>query len=184
MAGNWFVALAVPGERWLDRVPDPPDGVRVFHAGDLHVTVAFLGACGEAAAMAAFELAPEWPADALDATLGRVEPMGNPRRPNAFAAIVEDGAAAVRDATLAVRERMCARAGARTDERAPKPHVTIARPRRKADGAERRAAASWAAAIDLGAPRVRLERLVLYTHSADRAERLFREHATYGLDGR
>ena len=77
---NWFVALSVPGAPWFSRVTAPPDGVRLFHPDDLHITVAFLGACGEQAAEAAFEVAAKWPTGTLSVTLGDVEPMGNPRR--------------------------------------------------------------------------------------------------------
>src|SRR6185369_5781848 len=150
MAGNWFVALAVPGEPWFSRVAEPPDGVRLFHLDDLHITVAFLGACGEQAAEAAFAIAPKWPTLALDVTLGRVEPMGNPRRPNAFSAIVREGADVLRDAILVVRDEMCERAGARLDEREPRPHVTIARPRRSAKGPVLRNAMQWARSVDIG----------------------------------
>ena len=182
MPGNWFIALAVPAAPWFSRVSEPPNGVRLFHPDDLHITVAFLGACGQQAAEAAFEIAPKWPTGVVDATLGPVEPMGNPRRPSAFAAIVREGADVLGDAILVVRSEMCARAGARIEERAPKPHVTIARPKRKAEGVQRKAAQAWAAAISLGEPRVRLSRLVLYTHSVDRSERLFQEHAEMALD--
>src|SRR5205085_4226375 len=144
-------------------------------------TVAFLGACGEQAAEAAFEIAPKWPTASLDVTLGAVEPMGNPRRPNAFAAIVRDRDDVLRDAILAVRDEMCERAGARIEVRAPKPHVTIARPRRSAKGPTLRAAIGWARSLPIGEPRVSLTRLVLYGHSVDRTVRLFREHAVREL---
>ncbi len=181
MAGNWFVALAVPGEPWFSRVAEPPDSVRLFHPDDLHITVAFLGACGQQSAEAAFEIAPQWPTASVDVSLGRVEPMGNPRRPNAFSAIVRDGADVLRDAILVVQGEMCERAGARIDERAPRPHVTIARPRRSAKGPERKRAMEWARSVEIGEPRVRLSKLVLYAHSVDRSVRLFREHAVREL---
>src|SRR4051812_8455925 len=126
---NWFVALAVPADSWFSRVPPPPRGVRMFDAADLHITVAFLGACGKHAAEAAFEVADRWPTAAVDITLSSVVPMGNPRRPAAFSAIVAEGEELLVAAILSVRDEMCARAGARLDDRKPRPHATIARPR-------------------------------------------------------
>ena len=184
MAGNWFVALSVPAVPWFSRVPESPHGVRLFHPDDLHITVAFLGACGEEAAQLAFDVAPKWPTSTVDVTLGAVEPMGNPRRPSAFASLVSDGAGTLRDAIVVVRDEMCARAGARLDERAPRPHVTIARPRRSATGPERKEAATWARSVVLRDPCIRLSRLVLYGHSTDPSVRLFRDHAMRELGSR
>jgi RNA 2',3'-cyclic 3'-phosphodiesterase len=181
MPGNWFIALPVPAGDWFSRVTEPPPGVRRFHPDDLHITVAFLGACGRSAAEAAFEVAPKWPLPFVNVTLGDVVAMGNPRRPNAFAALVQGGAAAISDAIVSVRDEMIMRAGARLEDRAPKPHVTIARPRRKASGPERHGAQAWAAGLELAAPTVRLSRLVLYTHSHERDVRLFDEIAVREL---
>lgn len=179
---NWFIALSVPADSWFSRVTEPPAAVRRFHPEDMHVTVAFLGPVGEQAAEAAFVVAPRWPTGPLDVTLGAVKTMGNPRRPNAFSAVLGDGADAVTRATMAVRDGMCARAGARIDTRPPLPHVTIARPARSANGPQLTAAIAWVRSLDLGNPHVRLARLVLYTHSLDRTQRLFREHAVHELD--
>jgi len=178
---NWFVALAVPTESWWARVGPPPAAVRLFHPADVHITVAFLGPVSVEAAEGAFELAPRWGTGSLDVTLGRIEPMGNPRRPNALSAIVSDGAEALVTAISAIRGEMIACAGAKADSRPPLPHATIARPLRSAIVPERDAAVAWARSLDLGSPRVRLSRLVLYGWGEDRSVRLFREHAEYGL---
>lgn len=175
---NWFVALAVPTASWWHRVTPPPEGVRLFAPEDVHLTVAFLGPCGENAAQHAFELASRWPDTSFAAGLGDVRAMGNPRRPSALSAIVTEGAEALGDAILGVRDAMCDRAGARIDTRPPLPHVTIARPRRRAPPDQQRAAVEWARGLDLARPHVTLSRLVLYTHSEDRSVRLFREHAS------
>jgi RNA 2',3'-cyclic 3'-phosphodiesterase len=182
MPGNWFIALSVPGDGWFSHVTEPPPGVRRFHPDDLHITVAFLGACGRSAAEEAFKVAPKWPLPAVDVTLGEVVAMGNPRRPNAFAALVRGGASELSAAILCVRDEMIMQAGARLEDRAPKPHVTVARPRRKASGPERHGAQAWAAGLELAAPTVRLSRLVLYTHSQERDVRLFDEVQVRELD--
>jgi 2'-5' RNA ligase len=155
--------------------------VRLFVPDDVHLTVAFLGPVGDKAAEAAFELAREWPSGPLEATLGEVRPMGNPRRPSAFSAIVTDGAGALTSAILRVRDGMLERADARSDDRPPLPHVTIARPPRRASRETLKAAVAWAGGVDLARPRVSLSQLVLYTHSQNRQTRLFREHATFSL---
>lgn len=178
---NWFVALAVPAGDWFARVAPPPRGVRLFAPEDLHVTVCFLGPVSRERAEQAFELATLWPTGIVDATLGGVEPMGNPRRPSALAARVDRGAAVLAHAIDAVRAPMATCAGVAVDTRPPLPHATLARPVRDATAAERAAAVEWARGLDLGAPAVQLSRLVLYTWADDRRSRLFREHASYPL---
>jgi len=174
---NWFIALAVPTASWWHRVSAPPEGVRLFAPEDVHLTVAFLGPCGREAAKAAFELAPKWPVRVFAAELGEVRPMGNPRRPSALSAIVDaDGLV---EAILTVRDAMCERAGAKADSRPPLPHVTIARPHRRAPQAQQQTAIDWARSLDLARPRVDLSRLVLFTRADDRSVRLFREHAQH-----
>jgi 2'-5' RNA ligase len=180
---NWFVALAVPTDGWWQRVRRPPDGVRLFSPADVHITVAFLGPCGQQAAEAAFELAPHWPTGPVDVRLGAVEAMGNPRRPSALAAVVGFGGALLTAAIASLRDTMCETAGVRPDPRPPLPHATIARPSRSATPEQRRAAVAWARGLDLGQPYVRLSRIALYTRAEDRTLRLFREHAGLELTG-
>jgi len=55
LVANWFIALVLPGEAgWNRSVPSLPEGVLILSVQDLHVTVAFLGSCGEAAALRAW----------------------------------------------------------------------------------------------------------------------------------
>lgn len=171
---NWFVGVPVSGAELMSRVPEPPPGIRTFHEDDLHLTVAFLGPCGEERARAAFA-ALAWPLPALDVTFGEVVPMGNPRRFSALSAVLVDGRAEVEAAIGASRDAACEAARVAVDERPPKAHVTVARPGRSATDADRRAALRWARDIHLGGVVARLDRVALFTWSEDRAERLFRE---------
>jgi 2'-5' RNA ligase len=101
--------------------------------------------------------------------------MGSPRRPSAYSALLGQGRDEVEAAMGPARERACAAAGARLDPRPPRAHVTLARPGREASASVRDAGIAWARAIDLGAPRVRLDRVALFGWSIDRrAGPLFR----------
>jgi RNA 2',3'-cyclic 3'-phosphodiesterase len=161
---NWFVAIPVAADGWLDGlIADAPDELRVFHADDLHMTVAFLGPCGEEAALAAFDTAEPWSSPAVAITLAALSPMGNPRRPSALSVLLERGGAEVSGIVTQLRPAMWRAAGATPDERPAKPHVTVARPRRRADDDERGRALAWAAGkppleVDLS-----VSRLALYT---------------------
>lgn len=165
---SWFIGLPVTPGAWLAAVGEPPPAVRRLHPDDLHLTVAFLGAVSEDAARAGWD-ALRWGLPPREVTLGALVPMGSPRRPSAFAALLVDGRAEVEAAIGLAREPCFAAAGSRREERPPKAHLTLARPARGASDLERRDAERWAAAIDLGRPAVRLDRIALYTSSEDRS---------------
>jgi RNA 2',3'-cyclic 3'-phosphodiesterase len=171
---NWFVALPVDPGRWFAQLPPPPHGVRSFHPDDLHVTIAFFGPVDEAGARRGFD-ALAWELGSLEVTLGEVVPMGSSRRPSAYSAVLREGRAAVEAAMGPARERACAAAGVEPDRRPPKAHVTIARPLKSASDLERAEGLRWSSSLELGAPRVRLERVALYGWSLERrAGPLFR----------
>jgi 2'-5' RNA ligase len=173
MKANWFLGVPVPGDRAIELAGSPPEGVRLFHAADLHVTIAFLGACGEERARAAWS-ALAWPLGPIDASLGAVVPMGSPRQVSALSALVEDGRGEVERAIGAVRDVICAAAAVPPDPRPPKAHVTIARLGRRTTPRQRRAAVAWARGLALAGLRVRLESVALYTWDETRLVQLFR----------
>jgi len=175
---NWFIAFPLDGA-FVHSLPPPPAGVRLFPASDVHLTLAFFGACGEAAANRAFEaLDARLTAEALPATtvsLGTVEPMGPRRRYSALSALLDSGRNEVARAISSLRDPLCDAALGRRDVRPPKPHVTIGRPGRNASEVARAAGLDWARALDLRHVVARLDRLALYTWSeGNRRERLFR----------
>lgn len=181
MSRNWFIALRVPAGSWFERVVGPPPGVRIFHPEDLHITVAFLGPVEREAADAAFRVAPKWPTGVLDVSLSAVSPMGNPRHPAALAAVAAEGGDRLNAAIASVRAKMCELAGARTDDRPPRAHVTVARLRRRSSRSDVAAAVRWGSSIDLGNPRLQLCEIVLYRGTADGGERRFAGYDVYAL---
>jgi 2'-5' RNA ligase len=170
---NWFIGLTIDPGDWFARIPPPPAGVRMFHPEDLHVTVAFLGSVNEERARRAFERAQEFPAGSIGVTLGRVVPMGRPTRPSALSALLGEGAARVAAGILVVRDAMADAAQVAREQRAVRPHVTLARPRRDAKPRERTAALDWAAALDLRQPWVEVTSLGLYTWAGSPSPRRF-----------
>lgn len=175
MRPNWFIGLPVAGECLAAlQAAGPPVPVRWMPAGDLHVTVAFLGAVDEAAARRAWASVGALPG-AFELALGALALFGPPRR---FSAVgfepVGAGRAAAVACVEAVRDGALAAAGARPESRAPRPHVTVLRPRDDATAADRAALAAWAAAPRADAGAVRVDRVALYTWASDRPRRLFR----------
>jgi 2'-5' RNA ligase len=183
---NWFFAFPLDG-RFVLELPELPAVLRRFHPEDVHMTLAFLGGCGEEAAQRALavldrELARA-PVPALDVSLGEVVPMGGSKRLyTALSALLAEGRP---EATRCVGELgglLCETALGRRPSRPPKPHVTLARPRRRASDADRAAGLAWAAQLDLLAVRQTLTRIALYTWAAVRRERLFRIVAERSLE--
>jgi 2'-5' RNA ligase len=176
---NWFIAFPVAagvGARWLAGLTAPPAGARIFHPDDLHVTLAFLGPCGEARAREAWALAQAIRWQALDFIPAGFAPFGPRRSPTTWALEPrpESPATPALKALLAAHAGpLAVAAGASPDvhARAPRPHVSVARTGRRADPA---ALARWAAAQQAPTGTARLASLALWTWSEDRRERLFR----------
>ena len=174
---NWFLAFPLDGSFVLG-LPELPSGLRRYQPEDVHMTLAFLGGCGEAGALAALAALDEQLARAplapIDVALGEVVGMGGARlRYSALSALLSTGRAEATAALARYRDALTEAASGRRERRAPKPHITLARPRGRAGENEREAGLRWGASLDLGAVRQRLDRIALYTWSERRHERLF-----------
>jgi len=181
-APNWFVALPVPAQAWLEALTAPPVGARLFASDDVHITLAFLGPVGEERARAAWEAARRLPpASPFRFLPGALSPFGPRRRPSAWAVEPLDGAPRLAAFIEAARGPVAEAAGCSVDPRAVRPHATLVRPRRGAAPAVHRALATWAVAQALPVAPVELDRLALYTWAEDRRRRLFRVVASRPL---
>lgn len=174
---NWFFGLPVDGA-FLERLRPPPASFRLFGRHDVHLTVAFLGPAGPERAEAALEaldreLAAR-PRAPFDYALGEVVPLGNPRPYSALSATLSEGNDEAVALIAALREPLVFAAEARPDLRPPLPHATIARPKRRADAADRRAGLAWAASLKLSEVRGTIDRIALYTWPERREDGLFR----------
>jgi 2'-5' RNA ligase len=184
---NFFFAFPLDGQ-FVQHLPAPPAFMRLFHAEDVHLTLSFLGGCGEAAALRALaaldaELARQ-PRPIIAVSLGSVVPMGPARAYSALSALLERGREPTAQLIASLRDVISDAALGRREQRAPKPHVSIARPRSNATQAARQAGLAWAAQLDLHAVEATLSRIALYTWSeGNRRERLFRIVAERPLTG-
>lgn len=178
MRANWFFAFPLDGA-FVRELPALPRAFRLFHPDDVHLTLSFLGGCGEEralaalaaldAALAAAPLAP------LEVALAEVVPMGGSRRHySALSALLGRGRPEASAAVGRLRDALADAASVARDTREPKPHVTLARPARRATSSDREAGLAWAASLELSAVSARLDRIALYTWGERRLERLFR----------
>lgn len=166
---NWFIALTVdPGEWYGPFLRTIPRHIRAFNAQDLHVTVAFLRACGEEKARAAFEVVEPHFARPLNLRLAGVEALGNRWRPSALGIVGIGGGTEVAEFTDKVRDLAAWRAGVEPDTRAPKPHVTVIRPPKRGSLQEIREILDWATGVTPLGIDLKLDRLALYTRSEER----------------
>jgi len=179
---NWFIGLAVPAGTWFEPfVAAAPPHLRRFHPDDLHLTVAFLGPCGEARAKHAWAEAEAYRGAPLRATLGRLVAMGNPKRPSALSLLLTEGRSQAIQLIEELRDPLLQAASARADKRPPKPHITLARPARKASAEHRHEAFNWALNQPAVGVEVSLDTICLYTWSADRRTQQFRVVASHRL---
>ncbi len=156
-------------------LPPAPPRVRVFGAGDLHVTLCFFGSVQEAEARKAWALIESFTSfDHVEGSFEGVKPLGNPRKPSALSAIVKDGWDRLAQMIAEARGPLLEAAGGPPDDRPPLPHMTLARIQRRAGGAERREALRWAESIDLREASFEVASVALYTWATERRERLFR----------
>lgn len=187
MRPNWFLAFPFDGS-FVEALPPPPPLFRRFAREDVHLTLSFFGACGAEAAMRGLtslraELAAR-PQPPLDVSLAEVVPMGARREYTALSALLARGRAETEACMARLRDVASDAALGRREQRAPKAHVTVARPARRATDAARAAGLSWAASLDLRGVSARLERVALYTWAeGNRHERLFRIVAECSLEG-
>jgi 2'-5' RNA ligase len=174
--GNWFLALVVPEQAaLLAATAGLPPGLRRFQPADLHLTLAFLGACGEDRALRAWQAIAPIGHPPIRACAGAWRAMGPPRRPSAYALTLGRGRRLT--ARLIESCRAAALAGAELpcDDRPPLPHITLARPRLRAVGAtdSREAMAAWLRHAPVPGQPFTLEEIGLYRWAEDRGQRLF-----------
>lgn len=174
---NWFLAFPVAAD-WLTSLPPLPPRFRRFHPSDVHLTLLFLGGCGEVAAQTAFAtvraaLAAE-PIAPVTVTFSRIVPMGPKRQYTALSALLDVGQAAVAALMAQLRDAPADAAGVRRDRRPPLPHVTLGRPQRRATAEDRVAGLTWADAVTLPNAPHTLDRVALYTWNPERRDALFR----------
>ena len=175
---NWFFAFPVQGDFVLT-LPAPPPKIRMFHPEDVHLTLSFLGGCGEEAARRALAALDESlrlePVSAIEVSLSDVVPMGRARPYSALSALLARGRRETEQLLLSLRDVPSRAALGHGEARAPKPHVTIARPERRASDAERESGRIWARGLNLHGVSADLDRIALYTwNGGDRSDRLFR----------
>lgn len=142
------------------------------------MTIAFLGACGEAAARAALLALDTYlqhaPVRPLEVSLGRIVPMGRSlRRYTALSALLSRGEQEARHCLSELDGTLTAAANREPPRRAATPHVTLVRPPRRASEGDLERGLAWANPLDLRSVRLRLDRIALYTWSSRRPGPLY-----------
>ncbi len=175
MKPNWFIALPVDIPGGIEEMGrGAPETLRWLAPADWHVTIAFLGAVDAEAAGRAWALSRGDRIGRVTVRLGALRPFGPDRAPSAFAFVLRTGRTAVADYIRRRREALCAAAGAPTDARPPRPHVSVARPPGSTTPDAYRTLLEWAAGVEPPSTPVTLDRIALYTWADNRAERRFR----------
>lgn len=174
MKPNWFVAFPVTPGDWLPAVTqNTPEGFRVFHPADLHITIAFLGACGPEQAHTAWDVLVAQSHPPIEIQLGPLRAMGHPRHPSAYALTLAQGHEPTAQIMGQWRSAIGDALQIRLDERPPLPHITVARPKRKTRKDAKRLGETWMNQSNTVSAQVQLNRVALYTWHEDRQSQLF-----------
>lgn len=175
---NYFAAIPVelPANTLHGLRESAPREVRLrwFEPEDLHVTVAFFGAFKPERQEAVIETLTALPRPDFRIYLDRLLLLPSPQR---FSAIALGSAAndALMDYLRASHAPLMTAAAVPPDPREPLPHVTFARPDRKATHRERAQLARWIEPLaeSLKPVPIHLHRLAMYGWAEDRNQRQF-----------
>lgn len=190
---NWFLALVVPEQAHLaELLVDLPASLRPFCAADLHITVAFLGACGAERAWRAWQAIAPLQHPAIAVVPGGWRAMGPAQNPSAYAlTLAPDSAEELDQAhgsaltrSLIERWRVPALAAADLppEPRTALPHITLARPRRRDAASEQAKVEAWLQRVPLPQHGFVVDQIALYTWADDRRNQLFTIQAQRPLD--
>lgn len=172
---NWFIAFPIPPIQGLaETLKGIPEHCRVIHPADLHLTLAFLGSCGETAAFRAWEFVSMLPLPSFVFEPHHLEAFGNPKRPSALGIVPRSASSVLSQFMLLYRDQLCDIAGAKRELRPPRPHVTIARPPKRATHQELDLCNKWAKQATCPSEPIFLSTLALYTWAEDRSVQQFR----------
>jgi RNA 2',3'-cyclic 3'-phosphodiesterase len=183
---NWFFAFPLDGA-FVTELPAMPAGFRRYHPDDVHLTLTFLGGCGEASALRALavldEILPASGASPISVSLAEIVPMGAKAKYSALSALLGRGREETESLIGRLRDPLSEAAIHKREKRKPKAHVTVARPMIRATETHRQAGLTWASSVDLRHVERTLDRIALYTWHENRRERLFRAVAERSLAG-
>lgn len=172
--GNWFLGLVVPEAAGLHQLTaSVPAGVRRFQPADLHLTVAFLGPCGEAQARQAWDAIAPLRHGPIAVRPSGWRALGRPGRPSAYALTLGEGATQTAALIETWGSAALRAAGRQGDRRPALPHITLARPSRAGGDAAREAMEHWLASAPVPDGSVRLDELGLYRWADQRDRQLF-----------
>jgi 2'-5' RNA ligase len=174
IAPNWFVALPADLSETLTQLERTvPPQVRLFVPEDMHLTVAFLGAMPEKLAPRLVKWLEKVDFEPFRFSTGQLLALPSAERCSAVSFALQEGRVQAAQLIADWRDECCQLAEVPPDTRPPLPHITVARPDRRAGADAQRAAVEWAKATRMHANGV-FDRIALYTWSQDRRRRQFR----------
>jgi 2'-5' RNA ligase len=182
---NWFLGWKPsPPLGWIENLRrNAPPAIRWFHPEDCHVTLVFFGRLSPEQIRAICEhLAKDAP-QRIPALIGKPLLLPSSRRFSALSLSIESEGDALRIAIAQNRDEWMTLAGLAVETRDALPHLTFARPDRRASSAQLHAIRAWM--HDLSPPRdlaVTFEGPSLFTWADDRAQRQFKVVASAGSD--
>jgi 2'-5' RNA ligase len=177
--GNWFAAIPVelPGP-FLEALRAGAPPLRWFAPEDIHLTVAFFGRYQSECLEAVRDALRALPAFEIRASLGPLVPLPSPRRFSAVSFELRQGSAEAAEIMRRFHAPLMAAAGLPPETRPAYPHITVARPDRRASAAECYGILEWMRGVPVPAVQVTLREVALYRWADDRRSRQFQRLVT------
>lgn len=184
MKQNWFVGIPIDLGEWLYDL-EAPYSAKKFDLEDTHITVAFLGSLAERDSPAVVELIGEFAKkeSKFEISFGGLIALPIEQTYTALTLEMSEG----RDCTARIisewREKFYDIAQCEPDTRTPKPHLTFARPLRRASQRERDDILKWFHQLRTPTTRFDCKTIALYTWNDERSSRQFKKVVEFQLTG-
>lgn len=174
-AGNWFAALPVTIDpaALASLFTHAPPFLRRFHHADVHLTLAFFGRLPAERVAAVAQLLATIAIPAIEAAATGLALLPSSRRPSALSLTLGRGRSAATAAIRDHRDELLRIASRPADDRPPFPHITVARPPRRAAPGDLHALREWLTTLRFHPVTLRLDPPRLYGWSRDRLTRQF-----------
>jgi len=173
---NSFVAAPIENVGyWFDNyLENRPNAVRVFHPEDLHMTIAFLGKISADQQAAVIQAMEKLAHAEFEISFHRLVALPNAKRMSALSFSVNAGFQEAVNLIETWRAPIFKSISTEVETRPALPHITIARPERRANSQERKSILGWLKTVEAPRLKIPINRVALYTWSDNRKETQFK----------
>ena len=171
---NYFVALPVSLGDWYETFKNTvPHNLKISSAVDLHITVSFLGNISPDISKKLCTVLQNIDPVCFDFSLATLMPLPSKRHFSALSFSLNVGREQISRYMSTHRNTFHNIAGTQPDHRGPLPHITVARPQKRATVQERSGILDWMQTVSPPQLTFKTGKLSLYTWADDRKKKQY-----------